>query len=211
MIWAYRDQMVHMADPDGLNTARGGPKIAAAAIWQGATPVSASGFCRRDVAPDALRVHALVRGLKPVRIDGGADVAAARYHRLAAWRGACPPGQSATVNRSGVCWPVDGWVVIDVARLVMLHGARATRPDWPVIADWRFKPLELVRHPSQKGGAYARGWFQHVQAEGVLPGDVVVAGLTHRVWRAALRDVRAALMGEVLTMWSVTQALPPSV
>jgi hypothetical protein len=212
LVWAYRQQMVHEARTAPAELVGGGGPLAAySPLWADGVPIDNSRKMGGDAAPDARRVHALVLGLGRVTVDCGHDLAAARYHRLMEYRGAEPPGVAGNADRTARPWPTDGLARIDMPSLVMLHASRGTRPEWPLRADWRLKPMHngMVRHPRQKGGVYQRGWYHHVQADGVLPGDVALARQTYGVWWDALRGLLDQLVGMRLTMWSVTEALPP--
>jgi hypothetical protein len=211
LIWAYHDQMVHQAQRgrSGLTPKSALPIAAASSVWTETTPVDASKNQGFEAAEDAWRIHALVLQLGAISVDCGQDLAAARYHGLSQYRGAEPPlGSVGTVDKTGRPWPTNGMLNIDLRALVMIHANKATRPVIYRAADCRYKPAEVVRHPRQKGGVYARGWFCHVVAEGILPGDVAQAAAVFDAWRQALAQLLAMVRSIRLTMFDVTQGLP---
>lgn len=211
LIWAYHDQMVHQARqlPAEMGVSSKGPLAAYSSLWADGAPVESSRKLGFDAAEDAWRIHALVMRLGTVRIDCGQDLAAARYHALEQYRGAEPPiGRVGTVDATARSWPTHGFVDIDLRVLVILHASRATRPDANLVADFRFKPGDMVWKASQRSGVFTKGWYQHVTAEGILPGHVVEEAARYEVWRAALVHLVDKLASIRLTMFAVKSTVP---
>lgn len=212
--WAYGQQMVHLAQrPTAIVARSGGPLAAYSTLWSdGAVPIDSSvdqGFRASD---DAWAIHDLVMAIKPVTLDLGQDLAAARYHALGQYRGHAPPlGRAASADHSAQLWPTDGWLTIDVRGLVMVHANRATRPEQVGGDKLRLKPGEVVWHPKRRGGAYTKGLFCHVTASGDLPGDIRASTETYAAWWNALDAMRRQLQSARLTMFSVITAMPPPV
>lgn len=211
LVWAYADQRVHQARRTPVELSRGGGPLAAhSSLWTECAPVDGGRNVGFDAADDAWRVHAEVMKLKPVVLDLGPDLRAARYHALGQYRGAAPPtGKPGNADASANVWPVDGVLRIDVQALVMIHATRASRPEKPMPPLVRYKPAETVWHPKRRSKVYARGWFCHVSAVGNLPGDVAADAQAYRAWWEALAGLQARMRATQLTMWSVTQAMPP--
>jgi hypothetical protein len=211
LIWAYHDQMVHQARqlPVELVSGSKGPLAAYSSLWNDGAPVESSRKMGFDAADDAWRVHDLVMKLGTTKVDCGQDLAAARYHALGQYRGAEPPiGGVGTIDKSARGWPTNGIVDIDLRVLVILHASRATRPDDDLVADFRMKPGDLVRHGQQRGGIYKLGLFCHITADGVLPGDVLQAWALYEAWRGALVSLAESLASIRLTMFAVKTTLP---
>jgi hypothetical protein len=150
--------------------------------------------------------------LGSVTVDCGQDLAATRYHSLGQFRGFDPPlGKPGTVDQVARSWPTNGVLEIDVCSLVMIHASRDTQPERPARPDWRLKPVHkgMVRHPSSKGGVYQRGWFHHLELDGLSPGEVREMWAIYRAWWDGLDTVRRKLDGAKLTMFALTDVMPP--
>lgn len=217
LVWAYGEQMVHKARrlPVELGSSKG-PLAAHSALWTECAPVDGGGAKGFDASEDAWRVHEQVMELKRQTVDCGDYLAASRYQGLPQYRGAEPPhsGHRSSEMRGPAMarsWPTNGHLLIDVRMLVIMHAAKATRPEQPGPTDFRFKPEQMVRHPSSKGGVYARGWFQHVTAVGILPGDVAMSAATYQAWFDALAQLQRVFTPMMLTMFLVNADLPPPV
>lgn len=210
--WAYGEQMVHLARREAVVTRSKGPLAAYSTLWsEGATPIDSSSDQGFRASDDAWVIHGLVQALKPVRLDLGQDLAAARYHALGQYRGAAPPvGNTGNADRTAQPWPTNGLLEIDVPTLVMVHANRGTRPQLLGDEPLRLKNGGLVRHPRRRDRAYVKGWYCHVVAEGDLPGEVRAAAETYRVWWEALDGVRRRLQAIRLTMFNVTTGMPPA-
>lgn len=217
LVWAYADQMVHEAQRTPIIVKSKGPLAAYSSLWsEGATPIDSSinlGFSASD---DAWAIHEEVKKLDRVTVDCGQDLAATRYHCLGQYRGAEPPigyagakdktARGATTQRP---WPTDGLLTMDVRMLVMIHASQASRPEAPTAPDFRFKPGPLVWHPKRRSHMYARGWFSHIEMDGVTPGEAREALEKYRAWWNALDRLRRQIQASGLTMFKVTDAMPP--
>jgi hypothetical protein len=211
LIWAYHDQMVHQAQRgrSGLTPMSAAPLAAASKVWSETTPVVASKNQGFEAAEDAWRIHDLVLQLGAISVDCGQDLAAARYHGLSQYRGAEPPlGSVGTVDNTARPWPTNGVLSIDLRALVMIHANKATRPIVYREADIRFKPDAVVWHPKKRTGVFAKGWFCHCVAVGIMAGDVVQSERVFAAWRQALAQLLALLRPIPLTMFDVTDELP---
>lgn len=214
--WAYGQQMVHLAQRSAIvSRAGGGPLAAYSALWSdGATPIDSSADQGFRASDDAWAIHDLVQELRPVTLDLGQDLAAARYHALGQYRGAEPPvTRSAPAFQSVWGWPTDGLLKIDVRAQVMVHASRGTRPDFAEPAVWRMKPVHkgMVRHPKLRGGVYRLGWYHHVEIDGVTPGEMAEVAAIYGAWWSALDRLRQRLGTIRLTMFTVTNAMPQKI
>lgn len=209
--WAYAVQMVHHAQRgrSALTMKSASPLAAQSSIFSEVVQVDASRDQGQEAAPDAWRIHDLVMELGMLKVDCGQDLAAARYFVLPQYRGAEPPhGTGGDADKTARPWPTNGLLSIDLRALVMLHGSRASRPLTYAAPDCYYKPEDMVRHKNNSG-AYRLGWFQHVTPVGILPGDVAQADAIYAAWHGALRQLSKGLADIPLTMFSVTDALPP--
>lgn len=221
--WAYGQQLVHLAKEEALITTKGGGMLAqfsGSTLWSDeAVPIDSSANLGFRASDDAWAIHELVKAVKPLVLDLGADLRATRYFALPRGiRGIEPPtGRPATADFSGDPWPTDGRLRVNVRTLVMVHANMATRPDVPAAAAWRLKPVHkgMVRHPRSKGGVYQQGWYHHVEIgpvkageDGVTPGEVAEAQAIYRAWWDALDAIRRQLKSARLTMFMVTDAMP---
>ncbi|MBV9549093.1 MAG: hypothetical protein JO256_05400 [Alphaproteobacteria bacterium] len=209
--YAYAEQLVHEARDMPVEIAVGGGPLAAySPLWNEGVPVEGSGRRGFDASDDARAVHAQVLRLARVTVDCGHDLAAARYHAIP--RGSRsiepPTGRAADADHCGDPWPTNGILVLDLRSLVMIHALKRSRPERHAAADFRLKPGPVVWHPKRKSHHYARGWYCHVVADGVLPGEALEAHMRYAAWFAALALLRDALAAARLTMFSVTAAMP---
>lgn len=211
LVWAYADQMVDRAQRD-LDVKRPSPpRQATSQLWSEGAPVNASAANGFGASDDAWEIHELVRALQPLTLDLGPDLRASRYHGLSQYRGFEPPtDRAATADHTALPWPTDGILKIDVRMLVMVHASRATRPEYPGRPDFRLKAVHkgLVRHPKSKGGVYGRGWYHHVELDGVSPGEAAETAAKYRAWWEALDWVRRQFPPDGLTMFRVTPEMP---
>lgn len=213
LVWAYGTQMVHLAQKEqAITVSKTLPLAAYSSLWSDeGTPIDSSANLGFRASDDAWAIHRAVEKLRPVTLDLGDDLRAARYHALQ--RGSYsidpPTGRISTADLSGNQWPIDGRLKIDVRGMVMMHASQATRPDKPEAVKVRYKPGELVWHPKRRSGNYTKGLFQHVAAVGVLPGHAAVATARYEAWRDALAQLRAQVQALRLTMFVCTDALPP--
>lgn len=217
LIWAYADQMVHEAQRSEIVVKSAGPLAAYSSLWsEGATPINSSMNLGFRAADDAWAIHEAVQQLQSMKVDCGQDLAATRYHVLGQYRGAEPPiGQAGAVDKSARGsttqrpWPTDGILTIDVRGLVMVHASQVTRPDALAMPDFRFIPGQVVWHPTNRARNFSKGWFAHVSVEGVTPGEALELFHKYRAWWDALDGLRRKLQAAPLTLYRVTDAMPP--
>ena len=212
LVWAYATQMVHLAQQDqAVTVSRTGPLAAYSSLWNDeGVPINSSVGQGFRASEDAWAIHREVLKLGRVTLDLGDDLRAARYHALP--RGSYsiePPTGPRGMDMPGKPWPTDGTLMIDVRGLVMLHASMATRPDRPEPVKVRFKPGDVVWHKKRRSGVVSRGWYQHVTAVGILPGDAQAAMAVYGAWRDALKQLRGQVQALRLTMFVCTEALPP--
>lgn len=197
LVWAYRDEMVHAARPEGVPV-----EMAVVGAGHGSDVaierIDSSVFLGFEAAPDAYAVHLQVRELcdRPVTVPAWSGGAVDQRLSLGMVP-ALPAMESGT------------W-----AQLVIGQAIAGRAPDWypdPVLTVRRGE-LIYKRHPSgklvrdDKGSAVEQ--VQLVSFEGDMPWSVVRARAIYGEWVTALRTLRDALIGR-LTAHDLTGALPP--
>jgi hypothetical protein len=203
LIWAYRDQMVHAARPEGapaeLGRLAGAPKCKASSALFGADGVGEGsrnlGF---EAAPDAWRVHAAVLGL-------GRE---AFVHP--AWRGGlCAPDVA-----RGTVVEIEPLKSYSRAGIVMACALEARRPDW-VPAPKTKVVRGAVVYKRQPNGQPARDrsgqsipLLQVVRFAGDMPWEIDRARVEYRLWLDCLRMLRERLNGRCAA-FDLTEILPP--
>lgn len=210
--WAYNSQKVHKALSTPVATKLKLPTLAKASTWSTCAPIDASLEHGFRAASDAWIVHQEVMKLECIVVDCGHDLAASRYHGLAQFRGAEPPiGRIEDRGRSARHWPTDGILELDMRMLVGLHASQVTRPVKPGVPEMRIEPGETVWHPKRKTKVYSKGWFSHVTVVGEMPGEILESLVTYKAWWLALDGLRQQLSPMCLTMFSITNSMPPEI
>lgn len=213
--WAYCDQMVDKAVRAPIVVKSKGPLAAYSSLWSEGVPVESSAGAPNVAADDAWVVHDLVQQLGRVTVDCGQDLAATRYHEAPQYRGADPPtGCLGNADQVGRPWPTNGLVNIDVRTLVMVHASRATRPEYPPRPSWRLKAVHkgMVHFPKRGGGGvYRKGWYHHLEIEGVTPGEAAETAAIYDAWWGALDQIRRQLLTIRLMMFMPTLEMPKKI
>jgi hypothetical protein len=204
LVWAYRDEMVHAARPEGVpaECAPGSGGVLrfktlndvydlGASVWSSRS----SGF---EASPDAYRIHAAVLALAPIEAQLPASAAGGAHGNELA-RGTTPEIERAfVVKRSSLVMTcaLDGhppdW--IEKPSLIVERGALLYQRDRKgrIMRDKKGNSLELVRLVSFVGDA---------------PWAVAKARRIYEVWIETLRELRESLAG-TLERFDLSAALP---
>lgn len=198
LVWAYRDQMVHVAKDEALlevGSTRGPGGVGGGFALE---PVDACAPGWFTAAPDAFAVHEVVSGLARVQAHLPADVI----------------GRVNTMALSATALPdVKRGFMVRRSEIVMSCAIDGRRPDWvpePVIKIERGETIYARRHSGQikrDARGVAIETLQLVRFVGDMPWEVERARLIYQLWVAALGAVRAALAG-ALKRHDLTDALP---
>lgn len=191
LVWAYADELVHAARPEGMPaelTVRHGTGFRSPAPGAAVDRVSDSVKMDFEAPADAYAVHAAV--LRLGRVDVAVMADPSHPSRLAAIAGERAP---------------DSVVVrIDLGQLAAEHAMRGARPEWFPHPTLRMKPGQTHYHARTK-----RPWFCAVTPEGDLPHEVDRARRLYGVWCDSLRALCAALTDR-LARHVLLADLPPS-
>lgn len=204
LVWAYRDEMVHAARPEGVGPGVSIKAGARRALGYGGgfdvEVVDASVNLGFEAAPDAYRVHEAVRSLGPVAVELPADVV----------------GRAGAAVARGQMPDVERKVAIKRSSLVMTCAIDGCAPDWiasPVlsvergeIVYRRYRGGQIVR--DRKGRAVEE--MQLVRFVGDTPWAVARARLVYAVWVEALRELSLRLRDEGLERFAVSGVVPGS-
>mgnify|MGYP001088075765 CR=1 FL=1 len=207
VVWAYRDQMVHAARPEGMpvEIARDwSPRIAQSAF--AADFVESSIKLDFAAAPDAYRVHDAVLRLPVIERQRSEDeIACLMARRLCASELARLGADDARREGRGNATEPDPIETIHLGSLVFTWAMRGCAPDW--VAD----PV----YAYERGHAFYRGQRREGVGHQVKPvGDDPLA-IEHQrslyaLWAGAMATVRTDLLTRYrLRQFALSVELPP--
>lgn len=182
LVWAYRDQMVHVArEAIWLQPSPGGPRgFDGYGFKLDVIDSSANGGF--TAAPDAFVVAAAVKALGPVREP---------------W-----PRSQTPAGSFPLPWLIGGMIVVDRAHLLWTCALRGEAPDWIEHACTRLRSGNVVYDARSK-----RALFCEVHAPADLPWDVARARFVYWCWWSGLDELRRVLAGR-LERYELSEAMP---
>lgn len=197
LVWAYRDQIVHAARPEGLPVGMGrceGPRLASMSF--GADPVDTSGHGDFEAAFDAWRVHEAVQALPDAEWQlSGIERAMLQTRAMI----------------GGNALAVPAVQTIRVRSVVFQAAVTDRPPDWcpsPVYR-WAHQETQTDRrhgNPVYDGRRHAVVGHR-VTAVGFDPWQVRSAKTTYAAWIDALRSLQTTLRAK-LRDFELTGELP---
>lgn len=200
LIWAYRDQMVHVARREDELV---GSRVRAVPRGYGSAlaPLEAVESSPRvffSASEDAFAVHAKVRSLSKVKVALPADCVGKVDERVAV--------RTAVPN-------VAGLITVDRAQLVMGAALDGRRPDWVAAPAIKIERGQLIYDRDRRGrvrydaAGRPRIVLQLVRFIGDMPWEVARARVIYAIWVAALDQLRSMLAG-ALERHEVTELTP---
>ncbi|MBL6852361.1 MAG: hypothetical protein ISS15_05410 [Alphaproteobacteria bacterium] len=198
--WAYRDQMVHVALPEGVPVEASRtyalPKLAS--LDFGLDPVDSSPRSGFAAAPDAHIIHRAVMALDPVERRRSQEEIEMRYARGLF---DCELRQENN-NASWNAVRPDASEVVHVRNLVFSSAFHRRRPD-PIL-----EPIYLFERGRRVFTDNTRRWGYHMlRSVGDDMVEVIVARAHYSLWRAALIRLRERII-EQLRAHRLTEELP---
>lgn len=202
LVWAYRDEMVHAARPEGMPAewVSGGASTRLGFGGGFETDIVESsvnlGFAS---SPDAYRVHRAVLGLAPVEVQLPASALGGAHSNDMA-RGSMPE--------------IERTFVVKRSRLVMTCAVDGHPPDWIEKPSLMVERGALLYQHDRKGRIMrdkkgcALELVQLVSFVGDAPWAVAKARRVYEVWVSALRELQRVLAGGIMERFELSDALP---